>query len=125
MIALLGSILVFPFLRADEPPKKDDKPTAKPERKALSNKADQLQNLAEELKLTDEQKEKIRPIVREQARKVRELRKDTELSRPDRLAKFKEVREGTLEKLKPILTAEQLEKWKQRRSEGPRKPKEE
>jgi hypothetical protein len=126
LVALLGSVMVVcPSLRADDPPKKDDKPATRPERKALSNRADQLQTIADELKLSDEQKEKIRPIVREQARKVRELRQDKDLSRQDRLAKFKELRESTAEKLKPILSAEQLEKWQKLRSEGPRRRKQE
>ena len=125
-IALLGGLLAFsPSIRADDPPKKEDKPAAKPERKALSSKADQLQHIAQELKLTDDQKEKLKPVLREQAKKVRELRQDSDLGQQERLVKFRELRQSTQEKLKTILTPEQLEKFKELRSEGPRRRKQE
>jgi Spy/CpxP family protein refolding chaperone len=125
IIALLGAFLALsPSAPADDQ-KKDDKPAAKPERQALSSRVDRLQQVAQELKLTDDQKEKLKPVLREQTKKVRELRQNEDLSRLDRLGKFREIRQGTEEKIKPILTPEQLEKWKELRSEGPRRRKQE
>lgn len=74
-----------------------------------------LKRVAEELKLTDEQKEKIRPVFQEVAKKVRELRQEKETARAERLAKFKEVRESFDKQLKPILSQEQWEKWQNMR----------
>ena len=75
--------------------------------------------MAEQLKLTDEQKEKLKPIFQEERKKVRELRDNKDLSRQDRVAKLKEIREDVTSKIKPILTPEQLEKWNKLRSERP------
>ena len=86
---------------------------------------ERIRQLAKELDLTDEQKEKLRPIFREQAQKLRELRQNTDLARQERVAKLREYREELIGKLKSILTPEQLEKFKQLRSEGPRRRKQE
>jgi len=56
---------------------------------------------------------------------VRELRDNKDLSRQDRVAKLKEIREGVDTKVKAILTPEQLEKWNKLRSEGPRRRRQE
>jgi protein CpxP len=87
--------------------------------KARSALRERLQQVSQQLKLTDEQKEKLRPIFKEQAGKVRELRANKDLSREDRLVKAKAIREDLEAKVKPILTPEQLEKWNKLRSEGP------
>jgi len=86
---------------------------------------DRLQQISEELKLTDDQKEKLKPIFREEAGKLRELRNDKDLSREDRAAKIKTIRDDAAAKVKPILTPEQLEKWNKLHSEGPRRRRQE
>src|SRR5256885_14310715 len=70
-----------------------------------------LKQISEQLKLTDEQKEKLKPIFQEQAPKLRELRQNESLSREDKMAKLKELREDLNKKIEPILTPEQKEKW--------------
>ena len=112
-----------PLTRAIDP-KLADAPV-KPERRIFSDRADRLQQIAEQLKLTDGQKEKLKGILQEEAKKIRELRLNKELSRQDRVARLKEIRKEMLDKIKPILTPEQLEKWKELRSEGPRRRKQE
>ena len=99
----------------------DNKPAA-PGRAAVR---DRLQQISEELKLTDDQKEKLKPIFRDEAAKLRELRNDKDLSREDRVTKVKAIRDDAAAKLKPILTPEQLEKWNKLRSEGPRRRRQE
>ena len=124
-LLLLGSALaVIPSVRADDD-KKDEKPPPKRVEGFRPQPGERIQQLAKELDLTDEQKEKLRPIFREQAQKLRELRQNTDLARQERLAKLKEYREELIGKLKSILTPEQLEKFKQLRSEGPRRRKQE
>ena len=122
-ILVLGSALAFtPFIRGDDA-KKDEK--SPPKRVEGFQPGERIQQLVKELDLTDEQKQKLRPILREQARKLRELRQDDNLDRQERLAKLKEYRQEFLNELKTILTPEQLEKFKQLRSEGPRRRKQE
>src|SRR5260221_10192991 len=58
--------------------------------------APNLDMLAKQLELTDEQKTKIKPILEEQAKKIKDLRADISLSQEDRRAKMKAIRdEGT------------------------------
>ena len=123
LAVLLGSLLgVLPASRAAD---NDAKPADKTDAKAPPTRAERLKAVSEQLKLTDEQKEKIKPILQEERKKVRELRENKDLSRQDRVAKLKEIREDVGTKLKPILTPEQLEKWNKLRSEGPRRRKQE
>ena len=72
---------------------------------------DALQRLGDELKLTKEQREKLRPILFEEFTQRQALRKNDRLSREESLAKFKELHAATTAKVKPILSPEQLEKW--------------
>jgi hypothetical protein len=72
---------------------------------------DRTDFLAQSLKLTDEQKEKIRPIIKEEADQFAALRTQTNMPPQDRGAKIKEIREATAAKLKPILTEEQWQRY--------------
>jgi periplasmic protein CpxP/Spy len=72
---------------------------------------DRMQQLSEELKLTAEQKAKLKPIFEGEAEKMRALRDDTSLTPEQRRDKYRELREASAAKIKPILTAEQKEKW--------------
>jgi len=72
---------------------------------------DQLARMTKQLQLTDDQQAKIKPILEEQHKEMMDLRQDTSMSRQDRFAKFRDIRQKSLDKIKPILTAEQQEKW--------------
>jgi len=74
--------------------------------------------LAEELKLTDEQKTKVQDLMKGQAGKRRALRDDSALSDEQRREKVKAMMEDTNKKMKDILTAEQYEKWTKLREQG-------
>lgn len=89
-------------------------------------RGDRLTAMAEQLSLTDEQKEKLKPILEEQSKKMREIFQDSNVSREDRMKKMQELRDATNAKIKPILTKEQQEKWdkmqeqmRQRRQQRP------
>jgi Spy/CpxP family protein refolding chaperone len=75
--------------------------------------------IAKRLEITDDQKPKAEPIITDFIQKVTDLRKDTSLSREDRMAKMKGLRDDATAKLKDILTADQLAKWQQM---GTRRP---
>jgi Spy/CpxP family protein refolding chaperone len=78
--------------------------------------------LAQDLGLSEDQKEKFGPILKEQAEQMKALREDTSLTQEDKKAKMKTLREATAEKIKGILTPEQFTKFqelqKQRRGPG-------
>jgi Spy/CpxP family protein refolding chaperone len=67
--------------------------------------------LAKQLGLTDEQKDKIKPVLDEARQKQLDLRKDTTMDKTERQAKMKEIRDEMSAKFKEILTPEQFEKW--------------
>ena len=81
-----------------------------------ADRGEMLRRLGEELQLSDAQKEKLMPLLREEGEKMRALQADTKLSREERMAKFKELRESASAKTKTILTPEQQEKWEKIRA---------
>jgi Spy/CpxP family protein refolding chaperone len=72
------------------------------------------------LNLTDEEKPKVEPIWTEYTKQAAEIRKDTSLSREDKMAKTKSLREDTAAKLKDILTPEQFTKFQKLLTPGRR-----
>ena len=78
---------------------------------------ERLNKMAEELKLTDEQKTKVEAAMKEQAEKMRGLRDATPEERKE---KVKAAQEDMSKKMKGILTAEQFAKWeKMPKGRGP------
>jgi len=74
----------------------------------------QLQLMKDFLNLTDEQAKKLDPLLQEQQEQLVAFRRDTTLSRPDRVIKLKEIQTVSDAKIKAVLTPEQAEKWRQR-----------
>jgi periplasmic protein CpxP/Spy len=89
--------------------------------RAASGQRPQLKNrletLAQELNLTNHQKQQLRPILQEEAPKLKALRANTSLSQAQKRQQLKAIRQDLLAKIKPILTPEQLAKWQQLRGE--------
>jgi periplasmic protein CpxP/Spy len=74
---------------------------------------ERLAHMSERLNLTQEQKEKIRPILQHQVDQWKALRADTSLSEEDRHAKAREIGKSTHEQIAQILTPEQRDKMKE------------
>jgi len=116
-VIALSSLMAFgPMARGQD--KNDAKPAPKPEPKTEVRplpqpgpRPDRLQRLREFLKLSDDQFGKFQPIMEVELKETADLRQVKDLSPQDRMAKLKAIREATNEKVKPILTAEQLPKW--------------
>lgn len=79
--------------------------------------------LAQQLKLSDDQKPKFKAALDEQLQKMRDLRQDQSLSQDDRRAKMRSIREDTNKKMKTILTDEQYAKWEKMGPGGPGGPR--
>ncbi len=77
--------------------------------------------MKEKLGLTPEQVEKIKAAFEKDREKLMALREDTSLSREQKGEKMRELFKSQMESIRPILTPEQVEKWKaameKRRSE--------
>lgn len=72
-----------------------------------------IDRLAQMLNLTADQKTKVAPIIDERNTKMHDVFQDSTLSPGDRMAKMKQIRADTDAQLKPILSAEQFQKWMQ------------
>src|SRR2546426_9983943 len=67
-----------------------------------------MERLTEELKLTEEQKPKVKAVLEEEGKKMREMR---DLTPEQRREKGPALREEMSKKMKGILTDEQFQKW--------------
>ena len=63
--------------------------------------------LSDKLKLTDDQKSQIKPILEDEHKQLAALREDSSLSREQKRAKFREIHTSTFDKIRPILTDQQ------------------
>ncbi|PWU15722.1 MAG: hypothetical protein C5B50_14925 [Verrucomicrobia bacterium] len=63
------------------------------------------------LDLTDEQVQKLEPMLKEQQSKIAALRRDASLSHQDRAAKLKEIGDTYGAKFNHLLTTNQLARW--------------
>jgi Spy/CpxP family protein refolding chaperone len=73
----------------------------------------QMEKYTEELKLTDEQKPKVKTVLEDTMKKRREFFRDSSLDQEQKRAKFREVTEAQDKKMKEILTADQFKKYKE------------
>jgi protein CpxP len=87
--------------------------SAQNERRGPRTAEERVNALKESLKLSDEQVQKVKPIFAKNQEKMRALREDQSVSQEDRRAKMQELSKGLEEELKPILTPEQLAKYKE------------
>jgi Spy/CpxP family protein refolding chaperone len=92
-----------------------------PEQRAARVDA-RLKGMSQTLTLTDDQKQKIKPILEEEMKKVEEMQQDRNIPPADRMKKFREAREASQDKIKPILTAEQQQKFESLRQRPTRRP---
>jgi NAD(P)H-hydrate repair Nnr-like enzyme with NAD(P)H-hydrate dehydratase domain len=69
----------------------------------------QLKRLSDGLKLTAEQRKQIRPMLKDEYAKLKEIRQDDNLSPKQIQAKVEELRTETIAKIQTVLTPEQKE----------------
>lgn len=76
-----------------------------------------LQKMSAELQLTPQQKEQIKPILMEEAPKMKSLKENTTMPKLQKARMMKEISDETDSKMKPILTPDQYTKWEGMRAE--------
>ena len=106
----LGSLLACTIASAQD----GNTNAPKRERRGPPSVEQRVERMTTELKLTDDQKTKVTALFEEDAKKMRELRNDKNLTREDQREKFRAMRTESDSKLKQILTPEQWEKHQQR-----------
>jgi Spy/CpxP family protein refolding chaperone len=70
-----------------------------------------LQQAINDLNLTDEQKDQLKPLYQEQMEKLRDLYQDTSLSMAEKLDKLKSIHQEAAPKLRKVFNADQYAKW--------------
>lgn len=73
----------------------------------------QMDRLSEALTLTEDQKPKVKTILDDQMKKMRELRSDSATTQEDRRSKVQSIREETNKKMKEVLSADQFKKYEE------------
>ena len=72
---------------------------------------EQLKNLTERLSLTDDQQAKIKPILEDTRTQMQKLMQDESMSRDDKMAKGRSLREAANSKIRDLLTDDQKKKF--------------
>jgi periplasmic protein CpxP/Spy len=108
-LALGGLIACSTLVSAQDAPKKEGKKHASTEQ--------MLEKMTTQLSLTDEQKPKVKAVLDETAKKMKDLAPE------DRQTKGKEIRSEQNTKLKAILTPEQYTKYQETMQNAKKKQK--
>jgi Spy/CpxP family protein refolding chaperone len=72
---------------------------------------EELQHLSKSLKLTDDQKNQIKPILADRQQKMHDLRSDTSVSPEDRRSKMKSIMDESNGKIRDVLNDDQKKKF--------------
>lgn len=112
LMAFLAGALVAPEILAQQNPNR-------PQRQPRPGQArDQVGRLAEQLKLTEKQREQWIKVQQEQAEKQRKIFQASDVPIEKRREQFAALRKETQEKQEKILTKEQLAKFRELRGGG-------
>jgi hypothetical protein len=76
-----------------------------------------LEKMSAALKLTPAQKQQVRPILMEEAPKLKALKSDTSLGPMQKAMQMHQIADATDTKLKPILSPQQYQTWEQMRTQ--------
>lgn len=79
--------------------------------------AAKLEKISAALQLSPAQKQKILPILKEEAPKVQAIKSNTSLGPMQKGMQLRQISEATDAKLQPILSPEQYQKWQQMRAQ--------
>ncbi len=99
----LGGLVAFSNLAQAQDTGKEKKG-----KKGYMSVEQRMERLTTELKLTDEQKPKVKALLEDQQKKMQEMRKEG--TPPDR-EKMREMRTDMEKRMKEILKPDQFEKW--------------
>jgi len=118
LIAVLaaGVMLAYsPALRAQDTNKEGQVVKKHAGRPGAAGMKEHLDKMAEDLKLTADQKTKVEAAMKEQGEKMRGMR---DLPPDQRREKGKAIHAEMTKKMKEILTSEQFAQWEKHRAQG-------
>ena len=76
---------------------------------------EELQRLDKSLKLTDDQKASVKPILEDRQKKMESLHADSSLSREDRMSKMRSIMEESNGKIRDVLNDDQKKQFDEMR----------
>ena len=124
-IAVAGSCV---YAQAQGPGVAPPPPPGAPPRRSMEALSE-LRMLTQNLNLTNDQREKLRPIITDEGEQLHVVRIDERMTPDQKRAKVIEIREAFAPKISAELTPEQQEKWKKlqasllgKRTEGAKEP---
>jgi Spy/CpxP family protein refolding chaperone len=79
---------------------------------------DRLEWLGQQLNLTEDQKEKLKPILADEFKQMRAVGEDTSLSQDQKRDKMKQIHEAARPQVHAILTPEQQQKFARMKEEA-------
>jgi protein CpxP len=79
---------------------------------------DRLRRMSKELNLTDDQKEKVKPILQDEAQQMKSVQADNSLTAQQRRKKMREIHKTFEPQVQAVLTPEQRDKLKNMKQEG-------
>jgi Spy/CpxP family protein refolding chaperone len=82
-----------------------------------------LQKMSSDLNLTEDQKQKIQPILQSEFQQAKSVHDDSSLSPDQKQAKMQEIRENAKSQVGPVLTPDQRAKWAAMKDQGKDNPK--
>ena len=71
----------------------------------------ELDLLTKELNLTQDQQDKIKPILEDQQKQMEALRNDSSVQGQDRFAKMRDIRKDHMDQIRNVLTSDQQTKF--------------
>ncbi len=77
---------------------------------------DRLRHMTQVLNLTEDQQQKIKPILENESQQMQGIRQDTSLSHEERWSKMQQIRQNTNTQITPILNSDQQKKFEEMQS---------
>lgn len=112
---LIAAMALGALLACGTAAKAQDNKEGKGGKKGLPTVQERMDRMTEALKLTDEQKPKVKVALEDSDKKMHEIMADSSASREDRRDKMQTVRTDEGKKMKEILTADQYTKYEEMR----------
>ncbi len=78
---------------------------------------ERLKRMTKDLKLTDEQQAKIKPILQDEQKQLQGLMGNSEMSQQEKRDKFRAIHESAIGEIRPILNEDQQKKFDKKQQE--------
>jgi protein CpxP len=102
----------------DSAENKSQQDTTQSSAQQQENVESKLQQISQQLNLSEEQKTKLKPILQDEVDQLKALKSDTSVSTQEKFQKAKEIRASHKQQIDAILTPDQKQKWQQMKEQA-------